>query len=156
MPSSLLPPPPPLRRAHLCSIPPRPSAPLTRLIPATTLPTTPLAFQQVNLHDEKWWNEKAESGSSPTRTARIPASSGSVVLFDIRALHRGTRNAGSTTRSVLYMGYVQRWYRDTVNFREAHHTEAWRRLKDTDMRDLTARLDRDAALAVAGGAGGGR
>lgn len=75
------------------------------------------------------------------------------MLFDIRTLHRGTRNAGASTRSVLYLGYVQQWYRDAVNFRESQsqHTEAWRRLKDESWKALTARLDHDAAIAGRGG-----
>ena len=115
-------------------------------------PTEYLLGSQVNLHDEQWWFGQIHSGSPPTRVAKIAAPVGSVVLFDIRTLHRGTRNAGTSTRSVLYLGYVQRWYRDVVNFREteSQHTEAWRRLKDESWKALTARLDRDNA-AIAGG-----
>ena len=62
---------------------------LVALVPLTNMTSVsgPTEFQlgsQVNLVSEKWWAGQIESGRPPTRSVRIPASAGSVVLFDIR------------------------------------------------------------------------
>ena len=43
----------------------------------------------------------------------------------------------------MYVGYMQRWFRDTVNFKEAH-TAAWDALPGKTLRALLARKDAEA------------
>ena len=76
-------------------------------------------------------------GSPPH--AAIPASRGSVVLFDVRLRHRGTANRSKKRRSILYMGYTRGWYKDSVNFKDKH-TKEWAEHGQTH-RKLFARLD---------------
>jgi len=41
---------------------------------------------------------------------------GSVLMFDYRVLHRGTRNASSEPRPVLVYTFAKPYYKDTLNF----------------------------------------
>ncbi len=41
---------------------------------------------------------------------------GSVLLFDYRVLHRGTKNSSSTPRPVLVYTFAKPYYKDTLNF----------------------------------------
>jgi len=48
--------------------------------------------------------------------ARPELRRGSVLLFDYRVLHRGTRNASDEPRPVLVYTFAKPYYRDTLNF----------------------------------------
>lgn len=45
--------------------------------------------------------------------ARCPL--GSVVMYDIRVMHRGGPNRSEADRPVIYLTFSRIWYRDTLN-----------------------------------------
>ena len=73
----------------------------------------------------------------------LDATAGDAVLFDVRIRHRGGPNRSPEPRPIMYVGYMQRWFRDTVNFKEAH-TAAWDALPGKTLRALLARKDAEA------------
>ena len=87
-----------------------------------------------------WWHrfDDPEAPDSPPHAA-IPATRGSVVIFDVRLRHRGTANRSNQRRSILYLGYMRGWYRDIVNFKDKH-TKEWAE-RDQTHRKLFSRLD---------------
>jgi hypothetical protein len=48
-------------------------------------------------------------------TVKTYAEKGSIVIFDMRILHRGMDNNKAKRRPLLYMPYFQEWYVDAVN-----------------------------------------
>ena len=60
---------------------------------------------------------------------------------DLRIRHRGTPNRSDNVRSIVYMSYVQAWFRDEVNFK-GHQTRAWgEEFTSTPARKAFMRLD---------------
>ena len=102
-------------------------------------PTEFITGSHVNIHEHGWWEADEQLSHPKTPILALPASEGSVVLFDIRLRHRGSANRSPKSRAILYLGYVHRWFRDTVNFKEPH-TRAWDQLSDVP-RALFSRLD---------------
>jgi hypothetical protein len=64
----------------------------------------------------------------------------SVVVFDLRTRHRGRSNKSKKPRSILYMSYVQNWFRDPTNFKPKH-TRQWDGLPSKRQRTLFSRVD---------------
>ena len=98
----------------------------------------------------KFWSGAGDRGvNGVTPTISVAARRGSVVLFDLRLRHRGGANAhaGGQHRAVLYMSYVQSWYRDAVNFRERQGA-AWDALPSGQLRGLFGRLGTRAYTAA--------
>ena len=89
-----------------------------------------------------WWAAAQEAGD-PQVTAlqlAITADEGSAILFDLRVRHRGGANRSPEPRSILYIGYTMRWFRDAVNFKDPH-TPQWDALGSDTRRALLARID---------------
>lgn len=93
--------------------------------------------------DERFWmdEESKNGGGATTAVPHLQPSVpiGNLVLFDIRLRHRGRENAGDRKRTILYMSYVQNWFRDGVNFKE-RQTLAWDSFPER-ARGLLTRLD---------------
>ena len=70
----------------------------------------------------------------------IRAKKGSVVLFDLRTRHRGRSNRGTQPRAILYMSYVQNWFKDPQNFKQKQ-TREWDALPSKRQRALFSRVD---------------
>ena len=103
-------------------------------------PTEFAAGSHANLGID-YWSTAVASDVPPTPLLTIPAKRGDIVLFDLRAYHRGTPNRSDKVRPIIYMSYVHAWFRDEVNFRQ-RQTRAW----DTEfdsvaMRRLFMRVD---------------
>jgi ectoine hydroxylase-related dioxygenase (phytanoyl-CoA dioxygenase family) len=57
---------------------------------------------------------KANLATPPTHAdARAPL--GSLVIYDIRVMHRGGANRSEADRPVVYLTFSRVWYRDTLN-----------------------------------------
>ena len=52
---------------------------------------------------------------APQRQARACCAAGSVVVYDVRTMHRGGPNASEAERPVVYLTFSRVWYRDTLN-----------------------------------------
>lgn len=73
-------------------------------------------------------------------TLRPLPSRGSVVLFDLRTRHRGSKNRSDAARAILYMSYVKDWFIDRINFRGYQSVEL-DGLGDTSVQKLLRRID---------------
>ncbi len=97
--------------------------------------------------DGGMWDRVGEEIDEATELdVRLHAGVGTVVLFDLRVLHRGTANRSPANRPILYLGYTMRWFRDVSNFKEGH-TREWEQMPSTVNRALFARLDTQAYVA---------
>lgn len=47
----------------------------------------------------------------------IESKKGDCIIFDLRIKHRGTPNKSEVVRPIIYLSYVNAWYRDAVNFK---------------------------------------
>jgi hypothetical protein len=110
-------------------------------------PTEFLAGSHVERGAQFWSGPGDRGVNGATPTISVAARRGSVVLFDLRLRHRGGANAHTTDRAVLYMSYVQSWYRDAVNFRERQGV-AWDALPSGQLRGLFGRLGTRAYTAA--------
>jgi hypothetical protein len=72
--------------------------------------------------------------------AALSVKKGGVVLFDLRINHRGGANRSPKDRALLYISYVNEWWRDAINFKMAQ-TVGWDRHNTTRARKLFQRLD---------------
>ena len=89
-----------------------------------------------------WW-VRAQAAGDPQVTAlelAPTADEGTAILFDLRVRHRGGANRSPAPRPILYVGYTARWFRDAVNFKDAH-TPSWDALGSNTRRALLARID---------------
>lgn len=84
-----------------------------------------------------------QDDSPPTPQRELFAKAGDVVLFDMRLRHRGRRNKSDNDRAIGYLGYVQDWYSDKVNFKD-RQTRAFDNLP---LKKLFARQDQKQYLA---------
>jgi hypothetical protein len=78
----------------------------------------------------------------PTPIIRPAAQAGDVVLFDLRLRHRGGANRSNQTRPIIYLSYVEGWWRDTLNFKTRQSAD-WAGLQSAATRKLFTRLDAD-------------
>merc|ERR1712100_495398 len=101
----------------------------------------------VDMGDHRFWagDNTGDGASKSTPRIRFSAQVGTVVLFDLRLRHRGGANRASGPRPVLYMSYVQDWFRDATNFKE-RQTRAWDELPSAG-RKLFSRLDAKRYIA---------
>ena len=53
--------------------------------------------------------------AKPPRHADARSPLGSVVLYDIRVMHRGGANRSNADRPVVYLTFSRIWYRDMLN-----------------------------------------
>eukprot|EP00729_Bicosta_minor_P013724 gene13724-4574_t len=88
----------------------------------------------VNLDSDFWVDQ---DDSPPTPQLELFAKAGDVVMFDMRLRHRGRGNKSSKNRPIGYLGYVNDWYSDKVNFKE-RQTRAF---DDLPLKKLFARQD---------------
>ena len=51
----------------------------------------------------------------PQRHASACCPAGSIVIYDIRVMHRGGPNTSTAERPVVYLTFSRIWYRDTLN-----------------------------------------
>lgn len=63
-----------------------------------------------------FWVDSVEDNSQTPRIELV-ASPESVILFDLRVVHRGKANRSKRKRSIAYLGYVKDWFYDVVNFK---------------------------------------
>ena len=99
-----------------------------------------------------WENQTRSDDESPGATYATPAVAlqakvGDVVLFDLRCRHRGRRNRSGRARTLLYLSYVKRWFRDATNFK-MRHTRAWDSLPSERHRALFSRVDERQYVAL--------
>ena len=52
---------------------------------------------------------------SKQRHVKACCSAGSLVMYDVRIMHRGGPNGSEAERPVVYMTFSRVWYRDTLN-----------------------------------------
>ena len=52
---------------------------------------------------------------APQRHATACCEAGSLVVYDVRIMHRGGPNASDAERPLVYMTFSRVWYRDTLN-----------------------------------------
>mmetsp|Transcript_38847 Transcript_38847/g.91420 ORF Transcript_38847/g.91420 Transcript_38847/m.91420 type:complete len:506 (-) Transcript_38847:41-1558(-) len=93
---------------------------------------------------ERYWVEAAGVGADAgaadvTSHITLEADVGSIVLFNLRMRHCGGGNRGTEPRPILYMSYVQDWFRDATNFRSMQ-SQAWDKMTDASKK-LFGRLD---------------
>ena len=95
--------------------------------------------------EQDWWGARQTAGDPRVTQLELvlTAEEGTVVLFDMRMRHRGGANRSPEPRPILYVGYVMRWFRDAVNFKDTH-TAVWDALPSRTQRVLLARLDTSA------------
>jgi len=93
--------------------------------------------------DSDWWTRQQTAQTPLVQSLELilPATPGTVILFDIRLRHRGGANRSDTPRPILYLGYTMRWFRDAANFVDPH-TVGWAELEGGEARKaLFGRLD---------------
>jgi ectoine hydroxylase-related dioxygenase (phytanoyl-CoA dioxygenase family) len=99
--------------------------------------------QQIPRHEEQGSPParlEAQFYAFPTPILRPAAEVGDVVLFDLRLRHRGGANRGDETRPIIYLSYVESWWKDSLNFKAKQSAE-WASLPSAAMRKLFIRLD---------------
>jgi len=74
------------------------------------------------------------------------AKKGAAIMFDLRVMHRGGANRSTVRRPILYISYVQHWWKDSVNFNE-------KQTRDFDghspeMKKLLTRLDTQLYISM--------
>lgn len=131
----------PTPKTGRCHAPPVGLVAVAPLVEATARSgaTEFLAGSHVHVGDDRFWMDDAGGATEATPHLQLRTSPGSLVLFDIRLRHRGRANRGDADRPVLYMSYVQEWFRDGINFRE-RQTRSWSGLPPVARR-LFARVD---------------
>ena len=90
--------------------------------------------------DTDFWVDQDDQ--PPTPQMELYAEAGDVVLFDMRLRHRGKGNNSPNNRPIGYLGYVNDWYSDKVNFKEKQ-TRAFDTLP---LKKLFARQDQKQYL----------
>jgi len=93
--------------------------------------------------DSDWWTHQQTAQTPLVQSLEIilPATPGTIILFDIRLRHRGGANRSNEPRPILYLGYTMRWFRDAANFVDPH-TVGWEELEGGEARKaLFGRLD---------------
>ena len=97
--------------------------------------------------EDHWWQQAQAAGDPMVRSLELAldVNQRDVVLFDVRLRHRGGANRSPSPRPILYVGYNQRWFQDTVNFQTAH-TSQWHALGSRTHRALFARKDAEAYI----------
>ena len=63
-------------------------------------------------------NATGKNDKSISSYVRPTFKAGSVLLYDYRTIHRGTRNVSKIVRPMLYLLYAKPWFRDYTNFGE--------------------------------------
>jgi hypothetical protein len=111
-------------------------APLVNLT-KTTGPTEFMTGSHISTNGNSFWSSQDFQPSTPVLS--IPASVGSVVIFDVRLRHRGGANLSEKRRPIVYMSYARDWYSDKVNYKEKQ-TSAFDELSP-QQRKLMARYD---------------
>jgi ectoine hydroxylase-related dioxygenase (phytanoyl-CoA dioxygenase family) len=78
--------------------------------------------------------ERAQAGLPK---AALSVKKGGVVLFDMRINHRGGANRSPKDRALLYISYVNEWWRDAINF-NTPQTAGWDRHNTTRAQAVPA------------------
>lgn len=101
--------------------------------------------------DDAYWEAAQQSNNDTIQTMplflRPLPSLGSVLFFDLRARHHGTRNQGAMPRSILYLSFVKDWYLDRLNFR-GYQSDSFDTLPGITMKKLFRRVDTRTYVAA--------